>query len=202
MLILDRFGRETNERKPCLTFVNQVFAFFRKWGFKMKNKSRFTGSVLAALTAVIMLAVPVAGNAQQTTSDVRGNITGPDGEAAAGVSVTITDTRTGRAARSTTSDSGLVSFGGLAVGGPYTLSMESSAYAEQRITDVYLSLGETFDFRVALGAASIDEIVVTAAATQVVQVAVGPSSAFSFDDLQNLPAVNRDIRDIISRFLF
>ena len=163
----------------------------------MKNKSRFTGSVLAALTAVIMLAVPVAGNAQQTTSDVRGNITGPDGEAAAGVSVTITDTRTGRAARSTTSDSGLVSFGGLAVGGPYTLSMESSAYAEQRITDVYLSLGETFDFRVALGAASIDEIVVTAAATQVVQVAVGPSSAFSFDDLQNLPAVNRDIRDII-----
>ncbi|MCH8945135.1 MAG: TonB-dependent receptor plug domain-containing protein, partial [Proteobacteria bacterium] len=62
---------------------------------------------------------------------------------------------------------------------------------------VYLTLGVAFEFSVALGAATIDEIVVTASATETVQIAVGPSSSFNFDDLQNLPSVNRDIRDII-----
>ena len=171
----------------------------------MTNKSRLTESLIAAMqritvavfAAIMLLAVPVAGNAQETTSEVRGNITGPNGEAAAGVSVTITDMRTGRIRQGTTSSSGRVVIGGLAVGGPYTVSMKSTDYAEQRVTDVYLSLGETFEFRVTLGDAGIDEIVVTASAAQTVQVAVGPSSTFNFDDLQNLPSVNRDIRDII-----
>jgi hypothetical protein len=32
MLILERIGQETNELKPCLTFVIQVFAFFSENG--------------------------------------------------------------------------------------------------------------------------------------------------------------------------
>ena len=171
----------------------------------MKNKSQRTKFLImalrqvsiAAFAAVVLLAVPVAGNAQETTSEVRGNITGPNGEAATGVSVTITDTRTGRTKRATTNSSGRVIVGGLAVGGPYTVSMASTDYGDQRVTDVYLTLGETFEFSVALGDATIDEIVVTASATKTIQVAVGPSSSFNFDDLQNLPSFNRDIRDII-----
>ena len=33
---------------------------------------------------------------------------------------------------------------------------------------------------------------------QTAQVAIGPSTAFSFDELQNLPSINRDISDIVS----
>ena len=76
--------------------------------------------------------------------------------------------------------------GDLAVGGPYSIALESVEYAGQTVTDVFLSLGETFEFNLALGDASIEEVVVTASAVETVQVAVGPSSTFSFDDLQNL----------------
>ena len=40
-------------------------------------------------------------------------------------------------------------------------------------------------------------MVVTATAAGVIETAAGPSAAFSLQDLQTLPAINRDIRDII-----
>jgi hypothetical protein len=97
----------------------------------------------------------------------------------------------------TTSSSGRFSVGSIAVGGPYTIALTSPDYASQSITDVMISLGETFTFNVTLQAESIEEIVVTAAMVQSAQVAIGPSSTFSFEDIQNLPSINRDINDIV-----
>jgi hypothetical protein len=103
----------------------------------MKQKSRFIASTLAmfrqlsvaALAAIVLIAMPVASNAQDTTSSIRGNVTAPDGGPAAGVSVRITDTRTGSTSSATTSSSGRFTVGNLAVGGPYTISLTSSNYA-------------------------------------------------------------------------
>ena len=167
------------------------------FGTSAINLSQLLQKSVGACVLILFLLAPAVSFGQATTSGIRGNISGSNGEAAAGVSVTVTDTRTGRAKQATTSNSGRVVIAGLAVGGPYTVSMESSAYAPQTITDVYLTLGEAFEFRVDLGDASLEEIIVTAAATESIQVAVGPSSTFDFDALQNLPAINRDIRDII-----
>jgi len=172
----------------------------------MKHKARLLESTLAALKQVVvalfatsmLLAIPVAGNAQETTSAIRGIISAPDGQPAAGVSVRITDTRTGRVNTATTSSSGRFTVSALSVGGPYTISMTSPNYASQSITDVMIGLGETFNFNVTLAAESIEEIVVTAAVVQSAQVAIGPSTAFNFDELQNLPSINRDISDIVS----
>ena len=171
----------------------------------MKYKARFIGSTLATLqqaavilfAAAMLLAVPVAGNAQSTTSAIRGSVSAPDGGPAAGVSVTVTDMRTGRIKRATTSESGRFTVSGLPVGGPYTVSTDSARYAEQTITDVFLSLGEAFEFSVMLGEPTIDEITVTAALVQSAQVAIGPSTSFDLDDLQNLPSINRDLRDVV-----
>jgi hypothetical protein len=158
---------------------------------------KFLQGGLTASLAIALLALPVASIAQETTSEVRGNLTGPDGTPAAGVSVRITDTRTGRSNATTTSPSGRFVIGNLAVGGPYTIAISSENYADQRVTDIELSLGETFFLSLELGAAAMDEVVVTAAAVQAVQVAVGPSSTFNFDDIQNAPSINRDIKDIV-----
>ncbi|MDJ0749065.1 MAG: TonB-dependent receptor [Woeseiaceae bacterium] len=171
----------------------------------MNYTSRFVRSKLSALqslslailTACLVLAIPVASNAQETTSAIRGSILAPDGGPAANVSVRVTDTRTGRVSTATTSTSGRFTVGNLAVGGPYTISLTSTQYASQSITDVVVALGETFDFSLTLAAESIEEIVVTAAAVQSVQVAVGPSSTFDFDEIQNAPAFDRDIKDIV-----
>ena len=171
----------------------------------MKHNSRLYGSALAALkqtsvalfATVMLLSVPVAGNAQETTSAIKGSISAPDGGPAAGVSVRITDTRTGRVNTATTTSSGRFTVSALNVGGPYTISLVSPNYAGQSITDVMVGLGETFEFNVTLTAESIEEIVVTAAVVQSAQVAIGPSTTFDFDDLQNLPSINRDINDIV-----
>ena len=171
----------------------------------MKNNNRFFQSSLikllrgglTATLAVALFAFSVASNAQETTSSIRGTLSAPDGQPAAGVSVVITDARTGRANTATTSSSGRFTIGSLSVGGPYTISMTSADYASQSITDVIIGLGETFNFDVTLTAESIEEIVVTAAAVQSAQVAIGPSTAFDLDDLQNLPSINRNINDIL-----
>jgi len=154
------------------------------------------GRVLFATMA--LLAVSVAGFAQETTSAVRGTISGPDGAPAAGASVRITDTRTGSGQSATTSSSGQFTTSGLRVGGPYTVQISASGLAEQSITDVYLSLGDTYTFSVMLSEEQIDEITVTASALQSVQVALGPSATFSLQDLQDAPAINRNINDVIS----
>jgi len=171
----------------------------------MKNKSRFSVSTLTTLkqaavalfAAAMLLAIPVAGNAQETTSAIRGTILAPNGQPAAGVSVRITDTRTGRINTATTSGSGRFTVSALSVGGPYTISLVSTEYASQSITDVIVALGETYDFDVTLTAESIEEIIVTSAMVQSAQVAIGPSTAFSFDDIQNLPSINRNIADVV-----
>ena len=128
---------------------------------------------------------------------IRGNIQAQDGSAAGGVSVTLIDTRTGRSRGLTTGDSGRFLATGLAPGGPFTVMLEGSGYATQTVTDIYVVLGQTFNFNVQLSPDTIEEITVTAAMVQSIQVAVGPSSSFNFDAIQNLPSINRDIRDII-----
>ena len=108
----------------------------------MKDKSRFLGSTLAAFrhvsfavfAAFVLLAAPVASNAQETTTAVRGVVSTPDGTPAAAQSVTITDTRTGATRTTTTNDSGAFSIRGLPVGGPYTILVQSAQYQDARVT--------------------------------------------------------------------
>jgi hypothetical protein len=152
----------------------------------------------ALFLSAALLAVPVAGYAQETTSSIRGNIYRTDGTPAAGAAVRVTDTRTGNSRTATTSATGQFSMSGLRVGGPYTVQVDASGMAPQVITDVNLDLGDTYTFSVALTSEQMDEITVTASALQTVQVALGPSATFSLADLQDAPAINRNINDVIA----
>lgn len=149
------------------------------------------------VTAVALLVIPVAGFTQETTSSIRGVITGPDGTPMSGASVRIVDTRTGRFQVASTSGGGRYQFGSMVVGGPYSVTVNAANAATQTVTDVYLALGQTYELNLALSPEQIEEIVVTAAMVETAQVAVGPNSTFNFEQLQNLPSINRDIRDII-----
>jgi outer membrane receptor for ferrienterochelin and colicin len=135
--------------------------------------------------------------AQETTSGIRVTLYAPDGSPVAGQTVTITDVRTGSTRSTQTSESGLASIRGLAVGGPYTLSVVPGTFAGQTVTDISLRLGDTLDISLKLGAAEMQELVVTAQRVQTEQLALGPSSVFAFEDLQDLPHINRDLRDVV-----
>jgi hypothetical protein len=146
---------------------------------------------------LLALMVPVAGFAQGTTSSIRVSVYGPDATPLAGVDVSITDTRTGSTQSSQSNTSGLVFVRGLQVGGPYTVKATSGSYADQTVTDVDLRLGDTYSLVLQLGANVMEEVIVTSAMIQTEQVALGPSTVFGLEDMQEMPHINRDLRDII-----
>lgn len=152
----------------------------------------------ALFATVTLLAMSVAGFAQETTTAIRGTVAEASGAPAAGASVRIVDNRTGSASTATTSSSGQFTVTGLRVGGPYTASISTEGFAPQTVTDIYLALGDTYTFSVMLTAEQIEEITVTAQALGSVQVALGPSATFNLADLEDAPAINRNINDVIA----
>lgn len=160
----------------------------------MTNRFRLCISALAIL---LVLIIPVTGLAQETTSSIRVTVVGPDATPLQGVEVSITDTRTGSTRTTPSNASGLVFSRGLSVGGPYTVKASSSDFADQTVTDVDLRLGDTYTLVLQLGAPSMEEVIVTAALVQTEQLALGPSSVYGLQDLEEMPHINRDLRDII-----
>ncbi|MDH3577304.1 MAG: TonB-dependent receptor [Gammaproteobacteria bacterium] len=173
----------------------------------MKYKARFIGSTLATLqqaavvlfAATMLLAVPVAGNAQETTTTIRGTVTAPDGTPAAGERVTVTDTRTNSSRSVTTNNSGAFDVRGLPVGGPYTIRVQSSRYQGTLVTDVYtnLSAAASFNLRLAAADEAIEEIITTAKMVATADLAIGPGTSFSVDEIEAMPSIARQIRDVI-----
>ncbi|NIA27388.1 MAG: hypothetical protein GWP02_04970, partial [Desulfobulbaceae bacterium] len=173
----------------------------------MKNKYRFFRSSLvrllqggvAATLAIVLLAMPVASNAQETTTSVRGTVTAPDGGPAVGVAVTVTDTRRGNSRTVTTSSSGAFSVSGLVVGGPYTIRVQSSQYQDALITDVYTDLSAASSFSIPLAESdeAIEEIVTIASMVATAKLAIGPGTSFSLEEIESMPSIARQIRDVV-----
>ncbi len=160
----------------------------------MNFNRRLSWSVLA-LAAFLFL--PMAAMAQETSSALRVDTYSGDGSVVPGVSVTVTDTRTGTSRTSSTGNSGSVTFSGLRVGGPYTVVAASDAYGNQTVTDVFLSLGDTYNLPLALSSVTMEEVIVTAAQVQTGQIAMGPNANFGLETLETAPAINRNITDVI-----
>jgi outer membrane receptor for ferrienterochelin and colicin len=166
----------------------------------MNNKlssliSRFN---LLAGIVMIMLAIPMTAGAQQTSAAVRGSVATPEGDPAIGAVVTVTDTRTSATRTTTTNTDGTFNVRGLTIGGPFTITVTSAEYKQALVTGVYTNLSEVATFNISLEPGEIEEIVVTASAVFAgTDIALGPNATFSLTQLQSLPAINRNINDVI-----
>ena len=122
-------------------------------------KSLFVSLFVIAISAIIT--VPV--HAQGTTSSIRVEVTDETGNRVGNVPVQITHVPTGRIQTVTANASGIVTLGGLAVGGPYTVSIPAGAsYATDAVTDIILKLDETEVIPLSARSATLEEIIVTA----------------------------------------
>ena len=146
-------------------------------------------SKLLPLAAILLL--PAFAQAQETASAMRGRVVDQDGAAVAGVSVVVTDTRTGVSNSFRTNDTGTFIAARLNVGGPYEVSVEGG----EPVVVNSLALGETYNLTI-LVEQTIEEIITTGQRQQLVETAVGPSATFDFGDLNQAVAFNRDIRDV------
>ncbi|MEX0299488.1 MAG: carboxypeptidase regulatory-like domain-containing protein, partial [Kordiimonas sp.] len=157
-------------------------------------------AALCSSVALAAMAASVPVIAQETSSAIRGTVTNSAGAPVAGVTVSIEHVPTGTTSTATTTDSGTFYARGLKVGGPYVVRMaDGTEYRSNTIEDIFLQLGRPAAVRlVALTASeNVDEIVVTANRASTVPVAIGPSASFNISDLENAPAINRDIKDVI-----
>ena len=166
----------------------------------MKNKSQVTGSTIVALkqitiavfAAVMLLAVPVAGNAQETTSSIRGKVLDASGNVMAGASVVVEDMRSGVDRSYSTNSSGLFLATRLLPGGPYRITVNSV----DAVQVAFINVGDIYNLVVNVSSAAMEEIVATGQRGALVEVAAGPSATFNLSDLQNSVSFGRDIADV------
>jgi hypothetical protein len=141
-----------------------------------------------ALSAVFSFSTAVA---QNTSSAIRVVVTDANGAAAGGVRVNVTHVPTGRTQVLTSNAQGAATTRGLAVGGPYEVSVAGGGeYAADVIQNIYLELDKTAVVDLAVRSV-IEEIMVTAVAPTG-EVAVGVGSAFDRSKIDGTPSLSRD----------
>ena len=132
--------------------------------------------------------------AQVTTASIKG-VVGDIGTGVNNVSVTVTDTRTNTSATTKTGANGEYYIPNLKIGGPYNVSISGDGVDEETISDVFLEIGKTqkLDFS---SEPVADEVIVMGQMRKTMDIAIGPASSYSTEDLRNLPGINKDIKDL------
>ncbi|UTA48277.1 TonB-dependent receptor [Simiduia sp. 21SJ11W-1] len=157
----------------------------------VKNLSRkpLALSVLLALGGADALA-------QDTSSGIRGLVTGPDGNPAGATRVIIVHEPSNNTTEVVTNSSGRFTANGLRVGGPYKIVVDSDVYQDAQYKDIFLKLDEPLRFSAALQGGTMEEMTVTA--EQFLREGnSGTSSVFGADTIAKTASMDRDIKDLV-----
>ncbi|RZK70030.1 MAG: carboxypeptidase regulatory-like domain-containing protein, partial [Pedobacter sp.] len=131
-------------------------------------------------------------NAQVTTSTLTGTIKDAKG-VLPGAGIKATHTPTGTVYSLTTNAEGRYTITNMRVGGPYTVEISYIGYQSERITDIFLKLGDTYALNATLNDNSnqLTEVVVTGTKdANFNSKRVAPSTNISKEQLQNLPTLS------------
>jgi len=149
----------------------------------------------AVFVAVMLLAAPVAGYAQETASSIRGRVVDTTGSPVGGASVVVVDMRTAISRSYSSNANGNFFASNLPVGGPYQVTVNG----DKTVEVPSIALGDVYSLTVEVPpAGEVEEIVVVGTAVQGVEVAAGPAATFSNFDMETSVAFNRDIVDVYS----
>ena len=148
--------------------------------------SKIYTSVLAAL---LLFSTSSVFAEVETTSSLRGVVN------VAGAVVSATHTPTGTSKSRSASADGAFYLSDLQIGGPYEVSVSAPGYRTESLGGIYLVLDKTTDVTVTLVSSDIEEITVTAAASQG-SIRMGTGTFLDRDAIDGVPTVNRSIADI------
>lgn len=152
------------------------------------------GTSTLAATAMI----PTLAQAQVTTSSVRGFVQSDAGAAISNALVQITNTETGFTRVVATDGNGAFAIRNLSVTGAYDIEVTAESFQGERVEGIMLSLGDDTELNFALsGGEFVDEIIVVAQRQVLAELAIGPNASFGLETLENAPAINRTISDIV-----
>lgn len=163
-------------------------------GLKTTQKS------LAATVATAMLSfalvTPVA-QAQEITAEVRGVVVNTSGAPLEGATVVVTSRATGFSKTVEAGANGSYSVRGLPAGVAYDVEVKATGLQKSMTQNVTLAVGQSAVLNYNLS--SVEEVVVTGSQVVLAETAIGPNAIFDLASLQESPAINRDIKDVIAQ---
>ncbi len=166
---------------------------------KSAIRTTFLSGLLGVSTVALSLSLATSAMAQTTTSTISGVVMTDAGAPISNATVTVMDSTSGFTRTVTTGTNGQFSVRNLSVGGSYDVSVIGAGFQGKRVEGLNLSLGGTsaLNFNLTPSDTVEDEIIVVSQRTVLAEVAVGPSASFGLVTLENAPAINRNIADII-----
>ncbi len=138
-------------------------------------------------------------NAQTTHATISGNVTDQKNGALPGVTVQIKNESTGFTTGTITNVQGDFSFKELPLGGPYTVTVSSIGYGEQKQTGFVLHQGDAIRLKPVLQESSqtLESVEVTASSLQNQVENFGASTSVSARDINQLPVNGRNFTSLM-----
>ncbi|MFD2719483.1 carboxypeptidase regulatory-like domain-containing protein [Hymenobacter monticola] len=155
----------------------------------MSIRQTFTQLFFLVLLGCSQLAM-----AQVTTSALAGKVTSDKGEDLIGVTVVATNVPTGTKRGTGTEMDGRFTIPNLAPGGPYSVTVTYVGFKEQKVDNVFLTLGNTtrLNFVLVTETQQLNEVVVTGN-TQATKTGAGTNVGSAA--IQQLPTISRSLSD-------
>lgn len=151
-----------------------------------------------SLAVILVLAVRVEvvlPQASISTSELRGQVTDPNGAAVAGATIIVTDQARGTSRTMSSDSNGLYVFLSLPPG-TYNMKVEAAGFSPKTITDIHLDVGQAGNVPVSLGVGGVQAEVNIAAGGQVIEVErTQQSTVINEAQIDNLPINRRNYLD-------
>ena len=145
----------------------------------------------------LFVAVSATLNAQVTTSGITGKVNS-GGEPIIGATIMATHTSSGTVYGAVSNADGRFNIVGMRVGGPYEIKISYIGYADVKISNVNLQLGEIYPVNVNLkdDAKELQDLVVSAQRTKFTSEKTGAATNITSTQILSLPSVSRSILDV------
>ncbi|MGH6978696.1 MAG: TonB-dependent receptor [Brevundimonas sp.] len=150
-----------------------------------------------ASVVAIMMSASTAVFAQETTGGVVGGVYDAAGSPIVGAAVTVVHSPSGTTSTTVTDANGQFSVRSLRVGGPYIVRSTSAAGdVETQVSSIGIGAPASVELVMAgaESAANLGDIVVTGARRTL---RTSPSSNLNLADIETLPSIGRDIKDVV-----
>jgi hypothetical protein len=144
----------------------------------------------------VLSASPV--QAQLVTASIQGSIRDSSGSAIPGATVRVVNTSTGIVTTTETNSEGRFVFASLALGGPYTLTVQAKGFRTEDRTGINLEVNQVAQIEIALQVGSASEKVeVSADATQLETSNAARGTVIENRSVENLPLNQRNVYSLL-----
>lgn len=162
----------------------------------IKTSRKLLASAIAVGATSALVATPTT-FAQETTAEVRGVVIDTSGAPLEGATIVVTSKATGISKTVEANSNGGYSVRGLPAGVVYDVEVRADGLQKSMTKGVSLAVGQSAVLNYNLSA--MEEVIVTGTQVVMADTAVGPNAIFDIATLQDSPAINRNINDIIQQ---